>query len=152
VLEAAQGRRTGQRRDAIDRRLQRQVVAQFAMIIEILIAERQAVQTLLQLGQRAVPAAPGIPRIPQDASRRRAQPEAAVGSAQQQHPAVAAHRTARKINLDCALAIGWKAKTPLGTICHRQDPPLDFASNQRNLNMAQDLAVPFSAPAMKYPG
>ena len=127
MLESAQGRRTRQRRDAIDRGLQRQVVPQLAMVIEILIAERQAVQTLAQLCQRAVAAAPGVPRIPQHAGRRRAQSEAAIGSAQQQHATIAAHRAARKINLDRALATGWKAKTPLGTICHRQDPPLDFA-------------------------
>jgi hypothetical protein len=100
MLEAAQGRRTRQRRDAIDRRLQRQVVAQFAMIVKIFVPERQAVQTLTQLRQRAVAAAPGVPWIPQDAGRRRAQPEAAVGGAHQQHPAVAAHRAARKIDLD----------------------------------------------------
>ena len=80
MLEAAQGRRSRQRRDAIDRRLQRQVVAQFAMIIEVFVTERQAVQTLTQLGQRAVPAARRVARIPQNAGRRRAQPEAAVGS------------------------------------------------------------------------
>jgi len=43
MLEAAQGRRTRQRYHAIGRRLQRQVVAQFAMVVEIFIAERQAV-------------------------------------------------------------------------------------------------------------
>ena len=80
MLESAQGRRARQRRDAIDRRLQRQVVPQVAMVVEIFVTERQAVQALTQLCQRAVTAAPGVPRIPQDAGRRRAQSEAAVGS------------------------------------------------------------------------
>jgi hypothetical protein len=151
MLKAAQGRRTGQRRDAIDRRLQRQVVAQFAMIIKIFVTERQAVQTLTQLYQRAVTAAHRVPRIPQNPGRRHAQPEAAVGGAHQQHPAVAAHRAARKIDLDQTLATGWKAKTPLATICHRQDPPLDFAYRQ-NPSMIRGLAVPFSTPVMNYPG
>lgn len=99
MLAAAQGRGTRQRRNAVNRSLQRQVVSQFLMVVEIFIAERQAVQTLTQLRQRAMAAAPGVPWIPQHAGRRGAQPEAAIGGAQQQHPAVAAHRTARKIDL-----------------------------------------------------
>ena len=43
VLESAQGRRTRQRRNAINRGLQRQVVSQFVMVVEIFIAECQAV-------------------------------------------------------------------------------------------------------------
>ena len=117
MLESAQGWRTRQRCDTIDRRLQCQVVPQLAMVVEILIAQRQAVQTLTQLGQRAVPAASRVARIPQHAGRCRAQSEAAVGGTQQQHATVAAHRAARKINLNRALATGWKAKIP----------PLDFA-------------------------
>jgi len=49
MLESAQGRGTRQRRNAINRSLQRQVVSQFLMVVEIFIAERQAVQTLTQL-------------------------------------------------------------------------------------------------------
>jgi hypothetical protein len=92
MLKSAQGRRTRQWRDAIDRRLQREVVSQFAVIVKIFVAERQAVQTLTQLSQHAMAAAPGVPRIPQNAGRRRTQPEAAVGGEHQQHSAVAAHR------------------------------------------------------------
>ena len=99
MLEAAQGRRTRQRCNAINRGLQRQVVSQFIMVVEIFIAKRQAVQTLTQLRQRAMAAAPGVARIPQDAGRCGAQSETAVGGTQQQHPAVAAHRAARKIDL-----------------------------------------------------
>ena len=80
MLESAQSRRTRQRCDAIDRGLQCQVVPQLTMVVEILIAQRQAVQTLTQLRHRAVPAAPRVARILQDAGRRRAQSEAAVGS------------------------------------------------------------------------
>ena len=126
MLESAQGRRTRQRCNAINRGLQRQIVSQLVMVVEIFIAERQAIQTLTQLRQRAVAAAPGVARIPQDAGRRCAQSETTVGGTQQQHPTIATHRAARKIDLHCALATGWKAKTSLGTICHRQDPPLDF--------------------------
>ena len=79
MLESAQGRRTRQRYNAINRGLQRQVVSQFIMVVEIFIAECQAVQTLTQLRQRTVAAAPGIARILQDAGRRGAQSEAAVG-------------------------------------------------------------------------
>ena len=43
MLESAQGRRTRQRRDAIDRGLQRQVVPQLAMVVEIFVTECQAV-------------------------------------------------------------------------------------------------------------
>ena len=99
MLEAAQGRGTRQRRNAINRSLQRQVVSQFLMVVEIFIAERQTVQTLTQLRQRAVAAAPGGARMPQDAGRRCAQPETTVGGTQQQYPAVAAHRAARKVDL-----------------------------------------------------
>ena len=69
MLKAAQGRRTRQRYHAIDHRLQREVVSQFAMIRKIFVAERQAVWTPTQLCQCAVAAAPGVPRIPQDALR-----------------------------------------------------------------------------------
>jgi hypothetical protein len=127
VLESAQGRRTRQRRDALDRRLQRQILTQVAMVVEILVAERQAVQTLPQLRQRAVPATPRIPWIAQLPRRRRAQPEPAIGGPHQQHSPVAGHRAARKIHRNRPLAAGWKIKTPLGTVRHRQDPPLDFA-------------------------
>jgi hypothetical protein len=30
------------------------------------------------------------------------------------------------LHLNRPLAAGWKIEAPLGTICHRQDPPLDF--------------------------
>src|SRR5262249_31019991 len=94
----------------------------------------------------------GVARIPQDADRRCAQSKPTVGGAQKQHPAVAAHRAARKIDLHRALATSWKAETPLGTICHRQDPPMDSALTQRNLSIIRSLAVPCSARAMNDPG
>jgi hypothetical protein len=61
-------------------------------------------------------------------------------------PTIAAHRAARKIHLDGALATGWKAKTPLGTICHPQDPPLDFASateSQHDPGLGGNLFYPY---------
>lgn len=43
VLPTAQRRGAGQQRVAFDRRLERQVVAQCLMVIEVLVAQRQAV-------------------------------------------------------------------------------------------------------------
>jgi hypothetical protein len=69
--------------------------------------------SLTQLGQRAVPAARRVARIPQHAGRRRARSEVGGRQPVATAPAVAAHRAARKINLNRALATGWKAKTCL---------------------------------------
>jgi len=150
-LESAQGRRTLQRCNAIKRGLQREVVSQFVMVVEIFIAECQAVQTLTQLRQCAVAAAPGVARIPQDVGRRCAQSEAAVGGTQQQHPPLLLTAPPEKSTSTERLRQAGKPKLP-GYNLSPPNPPLDFALTQRNLAIIRGLAVPCPAHAMNDSG
>ena len=112
VLEAAQRRRARQRRDPLDRGLQRQVMAKRAMVVQILVAERQCVDTLAELIERAVPAASSIPWIGQQSSGRRHQPEPTICRPQQKHPAIAADIAASEIGHHRPLATPGNAKLP----------------------------------------
>jgi hypothetical protein len=83
MLESAQGRRTRQRCDAIDRGLQCQVVPQLTMVVEILVAQRQPINPLPQQVHLAVGDEDRMPRIAEHLIERRGQSQASIGLAQQ---------------------------------------------------------------------
>jgi hypothetical protein len=56
------------------------------------------------------------------ADRHHVQTQAAIGGAQQQHPSLQLTAPPEKSVSTARLRTGWKAKTPLGTICHGQAP------------------------------
>jgi hypothetical protein len=135
-LESAQGRRTLQRCNAINRGLQREVVSQFVMVVEIFIAECQAVQALTQLRQCAVAAALN--------PRRRS-------AARNSTPPLLLTAPPEKSTSTERVRQAGKSKLP-GYNLSPQNPSLDFALTQRDLAIIRGLAVPCTAHAMNDPG
>ena len=71
VLQTTQAWRAGQRRVAIDRRLQRQVVAQLAVVVEILVAQGNREYPLAQHVWQAVPNLARLTNVRQSPRHRR---------------------------------------------------------------------------------
>ena len=99
VLQAAEGGLTGQRREAVHRRLDRRVMTQCLVVIEIFIAQAKAVDPLLQQAQLGMDHLAGIPPILEHPVDRRQQAETPVHLAQQQHTAVGGDVTAGELGL-----------------------------------------------------
>ena len=107
-FEPAQRRRAGQRVHPLRRGLQRRVVAQLPMVVEILVAQRQRVDPLPEQVRQAVAATRPAPRIVQAPRRRPRQAQQAVDAGQQRNTAVARDLAAAEVGLDPAAFHGWK--------------------------------------------
>ena len=117
-FEPAQGRAAAQRLVALHRALPGQIVAQRIVIIEILVAQREAVdalpqQTDLLMGDQLRGARIGQRRI-----QRTGQPKAPIGLAQEHHAAVAGDLAALKTRLDFTPIEAWKLKQFVVTVWH----------------------------------
>ena len=125
VLEAAQRRRAGQPTIPLHRRLQGKVVAKRPVAGDVLMAERNPINTLAQHRRKTVfdlaPLAP-VNQPPRHRGRQSRQP---IRLAQKQNTPVRCDGAARKIRLNTTLATGWKLQTRKGTIRHRQFLPFD---------------------------
>ncbi len=117
-FEPAQSRAAAQRRVALDCALPGQIVAQRVVIIEILVAQREAVDALAQQIDLLMGDQLRIARIGQRRIQRAGQPEPAVGLAQEHHAAVAGNLAALEARLDFAPIEAWKIEKLGITIWH----------------------------------
>lgn len=119
-FQPAQRRRTGQRLIASDRRLQQRVRAQRAVIVQILVAQRQAKAALPHHVLLRVPHPARIARIGQHRRRAPAQSQPLIDPPQQQRTAVRTHVPAIERRLHRQPANPPKRQLPLGTLCHQR--------------------------------
>ena len=121
VLEPAQGR-TGRRRlKLIERRLQRQIVAQSVVIVEVFVTLAQTEHSLPQQLLGGVLHQPPVARIRQHFRHCLQQSESSLDLPQQQQPTVGANITTIKTDIDCAPSELRKRHLGRGTIWHRRN-------------------------------
>jgi hypothetical protein len=108
------------------------------MIVEIFIAQGQAIKALAQQAGQIVRAAGTTARIVQRFGHCRAQSKLTIGLAEQQHAAVAGDIAAIELRLDPAAFTGCKTTRLLGTFCHGQSL-VRFQLKQLNLIELQGL-------------
>ncbi|BCB73025.1 hypothetical protein HMEPL2_33760 [Vreelandella aquamarina] len=118
LFEATQGGLAGQHAIGIDGGLQSDVVTQRMVVVEILIAQRQAEHALSNQGFRSVLAALRVSRIAQSASYRARQPHLTIELTQQQDTAVGSDITAIETGDDLTAFTAWKGSGRRGTFCH----------------------------------
>jgi len=120
VLQAAEGGRRGQGLIAAHRRLHQQIVAQCLVIVQVLVAAAQPVQTLREHLTQAMADALGVARIGNGRRGRAAQTQMLIDLAQQQQAAVAAQVSAAEVRLDDATTQAAEVDLVLRTLWHRR--------------------------------
>jgi hypothetical protein len=120
VLQAAEGRRRGQRLIATDGGLHQHIVAQRLVVVQILVAAAQAVQALRQQVTQGVADALGVARVGDRRCRRAAQTQVAIDLAQQQQPTITAQVAAAEVRIDDTPAEAAEIDLVLRTLWHRQ--------------------------------
>ena len=103
VLQTAQGRRAGQGQIVLDAtfgdQLHERIIAQGLLVVEILVAQGQAVDALAEQRELAVDDEKGMTRVGDDLVERGGESELPVGLAQQQGPGVGGEIAAGEIGL-----------------------------------------------------
>lgn len=118
LLEATQRGLAGQHAVGIDGGLQGDVVTQRLVVVEILVAQRQAKHALPNQGFGAMQAALRIAVITQPASDSAGQAHLAVELPQQQDATVRGDLAAIEAGGDLTAFAAWKGGGGRGTFCH----------------------------------
>ncbi len=118
LLEAAQGGLTGQHAIGIDGGLQGDIVTQRLVVVEILVAQRQAKHALPNQGFGAMQAALSVALVAESASDGAGQAHLAIELPQQQDTAVGSDITAIETGDDLTAFAAWKGSGRRGTFCH----------------------------------
>jgi hypothetical protein len=90
------------------------------MIVEVLVAESQAIQALTEQTRQVMRTAGASSGIVQRFGHRLAQTESAIRLLQQQHTAITGDVAAVESGFNPTAFAGWKVKRLLGTFCHGQ--------------------------------
>jgi len=98
--------------------LQRQIIAQLVVVVQVLIAQRQRIDSLPQQLQQGVFAAGLSAIIPDDFGRCLAQPHLPIDLCKQRYTAVAGDVAATEIGFDSTTLDGWKFEGSLVAFCH----------------------------------
>jgi hypothetical protein len=117
-FEPAQRRTAAERLVALHRALPGQIVPQRIVVIEILVAQREAVDALTQQIDLLMGDQIRMARIGQRRIQRAGQPEASIGLAQKHHATVAGDLPALETRLDFAPIEAWKNKQFVITLWH----------------------------------
>ena len=118
LLQPAQRRRAGQCLHSVGRRLQRQVVAQLPVVVEIRMAQCQCVDALTEQFTQAVLATGLTPGILQASGNRPGQTQPTVHGRQERNATVASDVATAEIGFDLAAFYGWKLHRSAVTFCH----------------------------------
>ena len=121
VLEPAQGRAGGRRLILAHRRLQRQVVAQPVVVVEVFVTLAQTEHPLSQQLLGGVLHQPRVARIRQHLRHRLQQSESSLDLPQQQQPAVGTDIATIKTDVNLASSELRKRHFGRGTIWHRRN-------------------------------
>jgi len=108
LLEATQRRLAGQHAIGIDRSLQGDIAAQGVVIVEVLVAQRQAKDALPKHGLRPVLATASGPSIIEAARDGTGQPHLAIELAKQQDTAIGGDLAPVETGGDLAAFTAWK--------------------------------------------
>jgi len=100
-----------------DRGLQRQIIAQLVVVVEVLITQRQRIDTLPQQLQQGMFAAGLSATIPHDLGRCLGQPQLPIDLCKQRYTAVAGDVAATEIGFDSTALGGWKFEASLVAFC-----------------------------------
>jgi hypothetical protein len=92
------------------------------VVIEIFVAQGQAIQALAQQTQEIVPATCLPAGIIEDVGHGSTQPQPLIDLLQQQHAAITGDVTTIELGFNATALTGWKGKRFLGTFCHGQSP------------------------------